>query len=167
MDVKDLIANLLKMAEHEGSNEHEAAIALEKAQKLLLENNLTRADVRTDDKVEDNGHIGRIDGHDEHGYSWKSTLLNVLAKNNLCYVVGHPSKKSWTLFGTKSNVTSVVEMYSWITEQLEMMAVREHARYYASTPSNRREHGKTWKLGSLTPVRKIGGRLSLNSGKLG
>jgi hypothetical protein len=39
------IRALLAMAEHPNSNEHEAAIALERAQALLLQHNLDRASV--------------------------------------------------------------------------------------------------------------------------
>ena len=46
--VLDKIKALLRMAEHPNSNEHEAALALERAQALLFEHNLSRADVMSE-----------------------------------------------------------------------------------------------------------------------
>ena len=127
------IRHLLAMADHPTSNEHEAAIALEKAQALLLEHNLTRATVATSGEAAPTPEgVGRIRFGEAHGYSWKSHLLHVTAINSLCRVIREPSDKMVNLFGTKDNVRVVLEMYTWIAEQLDKMCMRAWLEYKRS-----------------------------------
>jgi hypothetical protein len=137
------IKALLAMAEHANSNPNEAALALERAQALLLAHNLTRADIQTADKSTPVG-IGQIDGVETAGFTWKSRLLYTIAKSNLCTVVVSGSVNTWHLFGQYDNVKSVLTMYQWVSHQLEMMAVKDWAIYHESGGY---EHVKTWKAG--------------------
>ena len=139
----DKIQHLLAMAEHPNSNEHEAALALERAQALLLEHNLTRADILSPDNGTPAG-IGQLSHTEKDGYTWKRGLVNVLAKSNLCRIIGSPSSKTWHIFGTYDNVRAVLDMYNWITLQLVFMANREYRAYKNDEGT---ERGQTWKLG--------------------
>lgn len=143
-DTIDKIKKLLRMAEHPNSNEHEAAIALERAQKLLLENNLTRESVKLEDAPTAQAGIGKVDGTEPHGYAWKTMLIHVIAKANLCTVIQTKRYKQWHLFGARENVLGVLEMFRWVTPQLEEMADRGLRAYKAS---GGRENGRTWKTG--------------------
>ncbi len=136
------IHKLLSMAEHPNSNEHEAAIALEKAQELLLRHNLTRADVKNDNGSTSPVGIGKIDRTELNGYTWKRQLINTLAKANLCKVIGSPSDKAWHLFGSYDNVRSVLEMYEWVKPQLEWLANKGFRAYKNDEGT---ERGQTWK----------------------
>ena len=138
------IKALLAMAEHPNSNEHEAALALEKAQALLFEHNLSRADIKSDNYQSTPAGIGKIDGNESGGYSWKVILLNVLAKSTLCHIVVSPHAKEWHLFGTFDNVQTVIEMYHWVIPQLEQMGYKAWKEYQLDGGL---EHGKTWKTG--------------------
>ena len=71
------IKALLAMAEHPNSNENEASIAMQKAQEMLLQYNLTMASVKTNEKSI-NESIQHDQIHAEHGFVWKSNLLNVI-----------------------------------------------------------------------------------------
>jgi hypothetical protein len=117
------IRHLFAMAEHEGSNENEAGIALEKAQELLLRHNLTRATIAATSEATTGPSMGAVKLHEDSGYDWRKTLLHVVAKNNLCVTIGHPSERSHTLIGSQDNVRSVLEMYYWVAEQLERLAL--------------------------------------------
>ncbi len=141
--ITEKIAKLLAMAEHPNSNQNEAAIALEKAQELLLKHNLTRGDIINNEPGTPTG-IGQLSITESDGYAWKRSLASVLAKSNLCRVIGAPSSKSWHIFGSYDNVKSVIEMYNWITLQLVFMANRDFRAYKNDEGT---ERGQTWKLG--------------------
>lgn len=152
--ILDKIRHLFAMAEHETANEHEAATALEKAQALLLRHNLTRASVGTA-----NGHqeqlqgIGKVSVSEEQGYSWKRTLLHVIARNNLCQVIGKTSgPNTCDLFGSQDNVRAVLEMYYWVGEQLEKLATQGLRAYKRE---GGRENGRTWKSGFFQGAARI------------
>jgi len=144
-NIIDRIRHLLAMAEHANSNEHEAAIAMGKAQKLLLEHNLVRADV-----VTDGGNnagpvgIGQIDGTEANGFAWKSRMLNTIALNTLCKVISSNHEHKWHLFGTYTNVKGTLEMYNWIVPELERIALTEWSKYKRG---NGLESSRTWKAG--------------------
>ena len=127
-NILERLRHLFAMAEHETSNEHEAAVALEKAQKLLLEHNLTRASVVTPETAKANG-IGKVDVVEANGYPWRKHLLNTIAKNNLCNVIASDYAKTIHLFGNQDNVRSVLEMYYWIAEQLIRLAGPAYTSY--------------------------------------
>ena len=141
--VLDKIKALLRMAEHPNSNEHEAALALERAQALLFEHNLSRADVMSENYNEVPAGIGKIDGMESDGYSWKVLLLNTLAKSTLCSIVISSQHKAWHLFGTYDNVQTVLEMYRWVIPQLETMADSGYKAY----KTHGYETSRTWKSG--------------------
>ncbi len=126
----ELIQQLLRMAEHPNSNEHEAALAMERAQALMLKANLTRAEISTTGEVTySHAPVGQVDRVETEGYPWKSILLNALALSMLCRVVATPSAKTIHLFGTYDNVKAVLEMYQWLCPQLTSMAIRQFASY--------------------------------------
>ncbi|KKM99531.1 hypothetical protein LCGC14_1146950 [marine sediment metagenome] len=141
--ITEKIQQLLVMAEHPNSNENEAAVALEKAQELLLKHNLTRLDIANATGQAPPG-IGKLDYTETAGYTWKRQLVSVLANANLCKVIGTPSEKTWHIFGAHDNVSSVLEMYTWITAQLTEMAAREFRTYKNDEGT---ERGQTWKSG--------------------
>lgn len=155
--VVEKIKKLLSLAEHEGSNENEASIALEKAQKILLEYNLTRADIKINDDYKTPAGIGKIDGIETAGYTWKKSLLNTIALNMLCHVVVTPSENKWHLFGTYDNVKSTLEVYHWVAAQLESAALNQWSKYHKNGGY---EPVRTWKAGFFSgAINAISNRL--------
>lgn len=142
--ILDRIRHLLALGEHPASNPNEAAVALEKAQSLLLQHNLTRSSIIAPDEPQAPQGIGRLNVTEATGYVWRKALLNTIAKHNLCRVIGNTAHNTSTVFGTRDNVRAVLEMYYWVAEQLERLAnsgLREYNR------SGGHEHGRTWKAG--------------------
>jgi hypothetical protein len=123
------IRQLFAMAEHEASNEHEAAIALEKAQEMLFKHNLSRASIGNVDEGPTSQGIGKVDITEQHGYPWKKSLAHVIARNNLCRVITSNHAKTIHIFGTPDNVRSVLEMYYWLAEQLIRLAGPGYREY--------------------------------------
>ena len=146
------ITALLRMAEHPNSNPNEAALALERAQALLLKHNLDRASLDTGNGKGETEKAGMLDlGYD---HNWRPTLAHVIAKANLCRVIRSPADSKIHLFGTRTNVRVVLSMYLWIGEQLEGMALKDFKTYRAS---GGRTHGTTWKtsyfIGAVSTLR--------------
>jgi hypothetical protein len=145
-EVMTKIKNLLKMAEHPNSNEYEAAIALEKAQSLLLEYQLSRASIKCDGEGDDiePDKIGVVDGVELAGFDWKVTILGVIAKSMLCKTIRSPQKKSYHLFGTKTNIDATLEMWRWIIPQVINLN-RDRLHQYKS--SGGYESTRSWNIG--------------------
>ena len=122
--VLDKIKALFRMAEHPNSNPNEAAVAMEKATKLLLEHNLSRAsiDVGTG-AVLDASVISHMDFTEQrNNFSWSASLLSCIARHNLCKVVQSEKESKIHIFGNSSNRDVVIEMYVWVRLQLQVMA---------------------------------------------
>jgi hypothetical protein len=143
---------LLAMAEHPNSNEHEAAIALERAQEILLQYNLTRAEVVSETSSNLPPEIGMVDGHEDTGFTWKRILLNSIAKATLCDVIVERGRGRWHIIGTRDNTSVSLEMYHWVILQLDEIAIRSFKEY---RKIGGHEHGLTWKLGFYRGAIKI------------
>ena len=144
-DIVSKLRALLNMTRANGCTGPEADLAMERAQKLLLDHNLSMADIKDQDGTPAApAGIGQIDGIEEHGWPWKSLLIHVIAKANLCYIVRTPSKKTWHLFGSYDNVRGTLEMYHWLVPQLESMALSAFREYRNGGGI---EHGRTWNTG--------------------
>ena len=142
----ELVQKLFALGEHADTPEHEAQNALEKAQAILLKHNLTRAQVIAQSPAETPAGIGKIERFEREGYVWKRQLLNVLAQANLCRVIGSPSQKKATLFGSYDNVRAVLEMYEYIVPILSWEANKQFREY---KNDEGRERGQTWKASFL------------------
>jgi hypothetical protein len=138
------IRQLFAMAEHATSNEHEAAVALEKAQALLFRHNLSRATIGDIDNGPTTPGMGQVTITEEHGYIWRKRLLHVIAKNNLCQAIGSPQNKAVHVVGGRDNVRSVLEMYYWLADQLIKMAGPGHKKYKRQ---GGQEAARTWNAG--------------------
>ncbi len=134
---------LLNMTQANGCTEAEATTAMEKAQALMLQHNLTQASVNTDNQTTPQG-IGKIDHTETSGYSWRVMLINTLARATLCRVICSPHDKTWHIFGSYDNVRAVMEMYNWLSIQLDAQGIRDFTSYRRKGGT---EHGRTWKAG--------------------
>lgn len=117
-DVLARIQALFRLGEHSTANPYEAANAIERAQALLLEHNLTRQAIGVSQQIPTTEGVGKVEIVSDSGHDWRVRLLNVIAKANLCRVVNDQSKKTGVLFGTQTNVLAVVQMYDWLSREL-------------------------------------------------
>ena len=74
------IQKLLKMSEDNGASENEAMLAAQKAQELLSEHNLSRADIQDDSQVEP---IER-ETYDAERDNWQGWIQSATAKLYFC-----------------------------------------------------------------------------------
>lgn len=151
------IKSLLNMTVQHGCTQEEANTAMEKAQSLMLQHNLDIRDIQTgESKTEESDKIGMVDKPTDF-HMWKAILLNVIAKNMMCYVVRSPQKRMCHLFGTRTNVEIVNQMHDWICLQLDQMSIRDFQIYRSQGGTN---HGLAWKTSYFnTAVNVIGKRL--------
>lgn len=154
-NIQDKIKALLAMAEHPNSNPHEAAMAMERAQALLLKHNLTMSQIKTGpDTYQAPAGIGKINLVEDIGFDWKSILLNTLAHASLCDVVTTTSKHQLHLFGSYDNVKSVLEMYNWLKTQLDFMVGRDWVTYRdAGGESTIGKWKASYFLGAISEIR--------------
>lgn len=147
----DLIRKLLNLSK--SPNEHEAKLALEKAQEMLFSHNLTMAQVEAspDFTNNDSDNITKeyVRVAEYHQLKeWKFSLAGAIDKYFFCQALvgGHMV----TFIGRKSDVDIVVEVYKWIMEQAERLAA-EGFETYKQTPEYKRYpiHGKRWKASYL------------------
>lgn len=121
--VIELVRKCLKLGQ--SPNEHEAALALAKAQELLLKYNLGMIDVSADAREE------RPVGHETLTVGWgrwRKQLFYCIAELNFCY--GLESQEHVYLVGRPHNTAAVREMLAWIIPQavsLADKAVREYS----------------------------------------
>lgn len=144
--LREKVSRMLALAD-DATNEHEAAVALEKAQRILLEHNMTlHAFKSAGAPAEESGRVFEFDI--DKGGPWRASLLGTIARASLCEVVQDGSGRAARhvyVFGTGSNVGAVVAMYDWIGEQIERLAheaararTREHRSYYGTAPRDTR-----------------------------
>ena len=137
--ITDLVQKLLNLSK--SPNEHEAALALQKAQELLEQHNLTLADlelkadtIRTLNMVNIPVPIG--------GTQWKIYMLNSISQLNFCHcvVIG----KETHILGREENVLSSIVMASWIISQLENIAFTAVVSYEGPVPKLKWKNSFLW-----------------------
>lgn len=119
-DVLGLIRKLLALSK--SPNEHEAALAMSKAQELLLKHNLDMAEVNTAESKQETEMINESVDFDDFK-PWQSTLLNVISLYNFVHIIQIDGRAhEYHILGRRTNVAGVVELYNWIEPQIIRLA---------------------------------------------
>ncbi len=131
-NVVETIQKLLALAT--SNNEHEASLAMEKAQALLLKHNLSMAEVTP--LGGDSPPIGTegVTVHTRASNTWLYHLAGGIADNNFCRAMvgqarpedGNPRTARRLVFvGREANVRVCCELLGWIVPQCEKWGRRE------------------------------------------
>ena len=131
-DIVETIQKLLALAT--STNEHEASLAMEKAQALLLKHNLSMAEVEP--LGGDSPPIGTesVSVHTRASNTWLYRLAIGIAANNFCRSLvgrasledGNPRTARRLVFvGREVNVRVCCELLGWIVPQCEKWGRRE------------------------------------------
>lgn len=123
----DLIRKCLALSK--SSNEHEASLALAKAQELLEKYNLSMAEV----SIEQNKTPDLIKGKISFEERWQSLLIHNIARLNFCRTIRLSDKgtvKENTIFvlGRTPNVMVTYELASWLIPQLIKISLDEYSK---------------------------------------
>jgi hypothetical protein len=131
--MRGLIASLLTKTVANGCTEQEAASALEKAQELLLRYNLSEQEVQAhaDGNEALRRKVGQQDVEVAAGFKWRASLLGAIARANLCRIVVNDEGERGTIhvFGNQENVRVVLDMWAWVSEQLERLGFASLREY--------------------------------------
>jgi hypothetical protein len=119
--LRSRVEKMLALAD-DAANENEAAVAMSKAQQILLAHNLTLATfAETAPDAPQTETIAQPYVVDfEQGATWRLRLLHTVAIGNLCYLIGG-GKRAY-VFGTAGNVEDVLIMFDWLSEQAQRLA---------------------------------------------
>jgi hypothetical protein len=152
------IKHLLNKTVENGCTEGEALAALEKAQELLLNHNLSMGDVDAASKAEyarSGEKVGEERVRSEQKYIpfWMLYLGQHIAKHNFCRTLLH-NQRDLGFIGTATNVQASILMFNFIASQvvrLSRESHRERPRYIAAA---------TWTKGfNEGLVHRVGERL--------
>lgn len=112
---------LLRLAQ--SSNEHEAALAMARAQELIDRHKLENLSLDYDTENPPEDIVNFTQDPLEQGTTlstWKHRLATGLAKNNQCKAYSNGSKL--ILLGRPSDVTTVRYLYAWMTREIDRLA---------------------------------------------
>lgn len=156
-DILDRIGKLKNLAERPGTPA-EAAVATAKLQALLFQYNLSLADLEIERPKNGDGYIREdipIGGTRSTSvrFRWRCDLLSVLAQYNFCRVVLHPHSYKASLIGQRVNTEMVRWLHTWLTPELERMAVeaRAAAGYEGNSPT---AWARAFMIGAIVEIRR-------------
>lgn len=121
--ITDKIEKLLRLSE--SSNEHEAEVAMKKAMSLLAEYNLTREDIKGEQK-EPVGISFISEG--KNFKKWKSTLLLSVCESFFCRLLCYSDGK-YGIIGKDYNRQSAMGSYAYLLSVIEYRCAEELKRY--------------------------------------
>ncbi len=146
--IVDRVKKLLNLAER-NSNVHEAAAAMAKAQRLILEHKLASVDL----DVEEEASI-KVEEHviEERGKSvvtWRSCLMSSLTKATGCSAVysREDGKQRIHLFGTQNDVAFVSYAFKYLIAEIDRLC-KEQAVGQGKSFSNNFRLGAAAAIGS-------------------
>ena len=125
MNIKvfDKIQKLLALTE--SSNEHEAALAAEKAHELLAEHNLSMAQVESANKSQKSKeHVGHTSATSNLGARWVRNLWQATARLYFCeYLYNRGNHKTYhTVIGSEANTVTACHMAEYFTQSIVKMS---------------------------------------------
>jgi hypothetical protein len=124
MERENLESLLLKLqALTHSDNEHEASLAMEKMQAILIKYNIDMASIQSpeNETLNKDESILMNEVIDFDTYQpWRWSLVNNIAKANFCKTIRSSSEIH--ILGRKANVRAVESMYNWLEPQIERLA---------------------------------------------
>lgn len=139
----DRVSKLLTRANHSKANEHEALVCIEKAQKLLLDHNMTLEDFdHTHEKKSPGVTHEYLDPINEKEKYWVGITAKACAVFCFCevfYITHNEAKNTLVFIGTKENITASRSMFEYLVRQLRVIGVK----YYYTIPEDLGEKTKT------------------------
>lgn len=157
------IRKLLAMANDPGASENEVMVASRKAQKLMMEHNITESNIQLN--LSDFGADDILDNN-EVGYekeSFARGILHSLAEQYMCKLLiltGYRnSVRGYRIVGELGNVELVKESYTIVVEKFRSLAEPRYKEYYKKTKAEVKELLGYWdakhaeKMGMIQPRR--------------
>jgi hypothetical protein len=151
------IQKLLALANDKGATEAEANLAMEKAQAIMSEHNLTMATIAaTGEKGQESRTKEGLDG--QALFDYQRDLMNAIAATNYCYVsvlYKHTRRGSrgagYRLIGTESNVASAKIMFEYLMQTINRLVMQEINNDYRQRMSR---YAISWCTGCASRLRE-------------
>ena len=152
----DKIRKMLALASN-NPNIHEAELAAEKAQKLIIENNLSLVDIQSNEapKFASYAHESKVD-------PWRRKLAQSISVNlgGHCWFKRNErgtSNGTFTFTAPSGSAESMAALFTYIESQLEALYIIESIKA-RNDPFGGRVHGKTirsaWFAGAVNTISK-------------
>lgn len=157
--VIDRIHKMLNLAKDGGATEAEAASAMEKAQKLMNEHNLSMAHLEAKGGTSEDGKRMR-DGFDNKAmYQWQRDLMQMVGHVNYCYVRAkrgrlRSDKFVWVgyeIIGREANVVATREMFGYLLSSISRIFM-EHVN--GDRTQNMSKYANSFKEGCADRLRE-------------
>ena len=128
---KDKIVERIRrcLALSESPNEHEAALAMSFAQKMLDKYNLSMSEIATENQVAPE----LIESEVSYDQRWEVRLYSLIARENFCRAVFVSDVKKVYILGRAPNVDATKEMVGWLIGQLQRIAANAQGAYTGYT----------------------------------
>lgn len=104
----------------ESPNENEAKAALAMAQRLMTEYQLSEIDILSEE-LNNELVVSTVEAQNKNFVAWERNLLWTLCKHNLCKMNYYPKSNKVKMFGSKGNISLVLEMYRYIRAQVNVL----------------------------------------------
>lgn len=128
------LQRILALASHEGGNENEKLLAMEKLNKLLFQHNLSISELemrgqKGPEIVEKEHDLGKA------AFAWKVSIAEIVANHYFCYplVHGTGTQKRIRFVGRPDNSEALNALYGWIIKQIQDLSREARQVYYAET----------------------------------
>ena len=150
MKIAEKIQKLLALTE--SSNEHEAALAAEKAHALLAEHNLSMAQVETA-TTNKQDMIGHTTATSKLGARWVRSVWQATARLYFCeYMFSSGNHKTYHyVVGSEANTATTCQMAEFFTQTVVKMS----KGYSGSSQSSFRTGCALWLVSRLNEMRKL------------
>lgn len=143
--ILDKVRKLLALAEHPNTNEHEASLAYERAQELILKHNIDHfrlSDVADVSAVVRGDMAVTVE-------QWTQILIGVVARDNFCQAI-KVGRFDIAIIGRPHNVEFTRELFSWLRIQVEAISDRAVAGY--SGPISSRKWANSFRHGMVDRI---------------
>lgn len=140
--ILDKIRKLLNLADGAGATEAEAALALDKAQSLIYEHQISETELSASMEPEEAISLDLLSFDGKRRDVWESSLLTCIGKVHNVYVIADMNLSAYQMHGTPSNIAIVTYFHEYLKSVISGLADSGFAAYQQAGGL---EHGRKWK----------------------
>ena len=155
---ENIIQKIQKLlALSQSPNENEAKSAWAKAQRMLIENQLTEQQVLFNKGEKEEFIVKEMsfDKNKKRIEAHKKSLLITIANNNFCEVLFITGTNKCRMFGSENDISMVMFMYAMINVQIENLADISFNNYAYKDITHGTKYKSSYKLGMVAELKRI------------
>lgn len=140
--ILDKIRKLLNLADGAGATEAEAALALDRAQSLIYEHQISETELSASMEPDEAISLDLLSFTGRSRSVWENSLLTCIGKVHNVYVIADMNLSAYQMHGTPSNVAIVTYFYDYLKSVISGLA---DSGFVAYQQAGGLEHGRKWK----------------------